>query len=1571
MKLEVLNDRVLNLLVNLSQEKKVDKAEVKRLIKELQINPLISAQTKRKNSYEEFDNTHDGIAIYVAVDNGKDFRIVYFNSAAEKIEAIKKEKIIGKNVTEVFPGVKKLGLLDVFTKVWETGIPANHPISIYEDDRILGWRENSIYKLATGEIVASYRDVTKQKKAEAEVINSESKLKSLIDNKEESIWSIDTDYNYIIFNNFYKEQYFLAYKIKLEKGINSLDLLTDELISFWKEKYDRALTGERFSFEFSIKVKKDIFFYEVWLNPIISSGKITGVSALSIDITERILRSRALYESEEKYKQIIESSLDIIFLISPKGKLLFFNDSLERILGYKQKEVIGKSFKKFTPLKEIPKYLKELAKIFRKKDVKNFITQIYHKNGKLIDIEITGRLIKHNGKYVGQGTIRDISERIKIEKALKEKEENYRGIFNSTSDAIYIQNKDGIFVDVNVGAEKMYGYKRDSFIGNTPEFISAPGKNDLNMVMASVNNAYNGEEQSFEYWGIRKNGEIFPKNVTLNPGTYNGEKVVIAVAKDIGEYKKYEEKIKNLLHFAPDAFFHGDEVGNFIMCNEAACLLTGYNSKELRSMNIKDLFSKTTLDEKPLIFDMLSNGKTLKRDRKLIKKNGDVITVEMSSNKMKDGTYQSFIRDITDRKIAEEALRESETKYKLIAEKASDVVWLMDLKGKSMFVTPSIEKFTGYSVLEYLSQTIDERFTSDSANLAKSVLFDELTKYKTRKISKDYSKRIELDYRCKDGLTKMGELLITPFFGEKGFLLGIHGVTRDITERKKIENALKESERNFRLLFEKSPLGTYIATPEGQIVDGNTALLEMLGSPSLEATKKINVLSFLPLVSNGYADKFKECVETNRILFLNIKYKSKWGRERTYSSYVIPMSNNKGIVERVYTIMEDITDKNEAELALKNNEEKYRLISSITSDYIYESGKNSNGVFDTKWVAGSFKKITGFSLEEFIKSGGWKAHLHPLDEEKDNSALRRLQKNKAITLEVRMINKDGKIVWIRNVCSPIWDKKNNKLSGIIGACSDITAMKRNEFIQLIQYNIAKAIVNVKNTEELFKFVRNELLQFVDVSNFFVALYNKETKRLTSAVDYDQDKTHTWDAEKSITGFVIKSKKRLFIHKKELLKLIKSKKIKTVGKIPEVWLGYPLLSGSNVLGVIVVQSYNNPNAYDDLSVELMGVVASQLSLFIERNKAEEDSVRLSKAIAQSPVSVIVANSDGTIEYVNPQFEKITGYTFEEAYGKDTRILNSGQHPNEFFKILWETISSGDDWSGEIYNRKKNGELFWENVIISPILNDKKKITHFVAIKEDITEKKKMVEELIASKEKAEISEKIKTEFLAQMSHEIRSPLNTIMSFIELIKEEVSDSLPDDFSYSFQSIESASTRIIRTIDLILNTTDLQLGTYKISVGEINVVNMLKQIKDEYTQSANNKGLDIQLDLEFNRKKIISDEYALIQIISNLVDNAIKYTDKGFVKISASKGLKNGLIIKIQDSGIGMSKKFLPNLFNSFTQEEQGYTRKFDGNGLGLALVKNYCNLISTEISVESKKGKETIFTLEVANLKVKQA
>jgi signal transduction histidine kinase len=212
----------------------------------------------------------------------------------------------------------------------------------------------------------------------------------------------------------------------------------------------------------------------------------------------------------------------------------------------------------------------------------------------------------------------------------------------------------------------------------------------------------------------------------------------------------------------------------------------------------------------------------------------------------------------------------------------------------------------------------------------------------------------------------------------------------------------------------------------------------------------------------------------------------------------------------------------------------------------------------------------------------------------------------------------------------------------------------------------------------------------------------------------------------------------------------------------------------------------------------------------------------------------------------------------------------------------------------------------------------------------------------------------------MSHEIRSPLNAVLNFHYLIKEETKDILNDNLESSFEAIESASHRVVRTIDMILNMSELQLGTYELTLREMNVVESLNKLVKEYGKTAQRKNIDLRTSIELDNPIISTDDYAFNQIFANLIDNAVKYTEKGYININA-KGHNNNIVIEIEDSGTGISEDFLPYLFEPFSQEEQGYSRKFEGSGLGTALIKKYCDIIGADISVRSEKGKGSIFTI----------
>ncbi len=249
-----------------------------------------------------------------------------------------------------------------------------------------------------------------------------------------------------------------------------------------------------------------------------------------------------------------------------------------------------------------------------------------------------------------------------------------------------------------------------------------------------------------------------------------------------------------------------------------------------------------------------------------------------------------------------------------------------------------------------------------------------------------------------------------------------------------------------------------------------------------------------------------------------------------------------------------------------------------------------------------------------------------------------------------------------------------------------------------------------------------------------------------------------------------------------------------------------------------------------------------------------------------------------------------------------------------------------------------------------------------LREEIEVRKQKEEELQKALKKVEASDKLKSEFLAQISHEIRTPINAIVGHISILQMEFEDSEDEMIVSALNAISAGGQRIIRTVELILNMAELQVGSYEPTYKKWDVFNLiLKRVYLEYRPQALVKKLEIKLEECVCNAEEIVDEYSVRQIFANLIDNAIKYTEQGEINIRLYRNEKNKLVFEISDTGIGIDKEYLPYLYEPFSQEEQGYTRKFEGNGLGLALVKLYADLNNIEINVETEKNKGTKFTL----------
>lgn len=249
-----------------------------------------------------------------------------------------------------------------------------------------------------------------------------------------------------------------------------------------------------------------------------------------------------------------------------------------------------------------------------------------------------------------------------------------------------------------------------------------------------------------------------------------------------------------------------------------------------------------------------------------------------------------------------------------------------------------------------------------------------------------------------------------------------------------------------------------------------------------------------------------------------------------------------------------------------------------------------------------------------------------------------------------------------------------------------------------------------------------------------------------------------------------------------------------------------------------------------------------------------------------------------------------------------------------------------------------------------------------------ELKGLNDKLYLEKQRAEKANRLKSEFLAQVSHEIRSPLNVIMNYTSLLKEETEGLLSEEISDTFTIIRGEGNRIIRTVDMILNMSELQAGSYETILRPVDLyTNILQKLFKEYRQAAAEKGLEFILMNRSANPVITADEYSVCQIFQNLIDNAIKFTQKGGVKIEISDGIYDNerqgrdLIVSVSDTGIGISEEFRERIFQPFSQEDQGYSRRYDGNGLGLALSQKYCQLNDAEITLESRKDAGSVFTV----------
>ena len=377
-----------------------------------------------------------------------------------------------------------------------------------------------------------------------------------------------------------------------------------------------------------------------------------------------------------------------------------------------------------------------------------------------------------------------------------------------------------------------------------------------------------------------------------------------------------------------------------------------------------------------------------------------------------------------------------------------------------------------------------------------------------------------------------------------------------------------------------------------------------------------------------------------------------------------------------------------------------------------------------------------------------------------------------------------------------------------------------------------------------------------------------------------------------------------------------------------------------------------------------IVFQQRKVFLlqQKNleKLTESEQRYRRLVKLSPLPMMVT-IQGNIAYVNDAGIKLLGGVNEdEILGMSALqyLSTDFERPeiNRFDSIIGG-VQEFYDVKGQL--ERLDGQILDVEVTGIPVRYDDKDARQIVV--RDVTQQERDKAELVAAKERAEQSDKLKDAFIANISHEIRTPLHIIIGYSNLITNELVGNMYPEMESYFQAIRRGSQRLMRTVEHILNISAIQVGTFQVRPEEIKISERLEELVQELRSLAQKKGLDLTFTTECPNAMVYVDRYCIDQAVTNIIDNAIKFTKQGEVSVRVYSNDRR-LGIDIKDTGIGISADYLPKVFSVFSQEASGYTRPFDGLGLGLSLTKRYVEMNRGSITVKSRKGKGTTFTLQ---------
>jgi PAS domain S-box-containing protein len=1234
-----------------------------------------------------------------------------------------------------------------------------------------------------------------------------------------------------------------------------------------------------------------------------------------------------LFQVETIYQFIAENINDAVALIDIKGHYTFVSPSHKLITG-RGEELIGQYAFQYVHPDDRKLVFSSVFKAMRSD--REYLAEyryLHPEHGYLWYETVGKRHFDKEGNVFGLFATRNIHERKLSEKTLQETKNILKGVMDTIPVRVFWKDKDLKYLGCNLPFALDAGFE-------SPEEII--GKDDFQMPWKNEAKLYRNDDKSVIESGEQRIGYEEPQTSPAGDKLWirtskvplkdiKGQIIgVLGTYEDITQKKllednlrQSEEKYRTLIETSQDGISLMDLEGNILFCNQQKVrmigakdpeILIGTNALELihpedRSLGIK------ALGELPYQ-DHVSN-----LELRVNKKDGSFFYASFNVSIIKDESGNpiyiiDFMQDITERVQAQQALIEERDFASKVMNTLGQGLTVTNADGVFEYVNPAYAKFLGLKPQDIIGKTPADFTEGNDLFILQNVL-------KERRKGKKSS--YELRLRHVDGHDVPVWITGVPRMEGKSFS-GAIAVITDISEQKKAEEALRDSELRFQLLAEVAPVGIFRTDATGYTNYVNPRWCE------------ISKLSFEEAIGSGWLNAVhpddreiialnwskattREEISETEYRFLNEDGSIAWVIGRA-----VPQKNRNGKITGYIGTITDITERKNNEAVLLESEERYRHLfeRNPAPMLIYE--KESLKILA---INEAFENHYGYSRKEALQL--ILTDLYPEEEKKPLARLAYGLRGHANVGEWHHIKKDGTII---TIISSSHDINHLNKKARVAVITDISERKK----------IEEAL---RESEERFR----RLAENADDAIYRIDLvpepkFSYISPAITRLTGYTPE-DHYNDPMLSI--------KIVHPDDRHLLEFMMNNPDKIRDLFTIRWIRKD--------GRVLWTEQRNVPVYDaEGRITSVEGIARDITW---RKQQEEEITKLSVGVEQSPVLVIITDTEGTISYVNQKFTEVTGYQPEEVIGKNPRILKSGQMSPEEYSELWKTITSGKEWRGEFLNKKKNGELYWESASISPIKNEKGETAFYIGVKEDITERKHMEAELLAAKEKAEESDKLKTAFLNNLSHEIRTPLNAITGFSDLLNTE--DIQKEEIGQYTTVIRQSSNQLLSIIDDIVNIATIEAGQVKIIHQETNVNQLMQSLFEQLKIKVNPQKIAFELDQLLPEKEAIinTDDTKLTQILTNLLVNAIKFTETGYVKFGCVRSGKE-LIFHVKDTGIGVPSHLHEKIFERFRQSDPSVSRKFGGTGLGLSISKSYVELMGGSIWLESEEGKGTYFS-----------